>query len=162
MATAKPADDPDAPQVVWPLPELIARLRRALRSSVRSEIPWERLPMAQVELLQRLADEPGIRVGDLASRHHLATNTVSNLVQQMVQAGLVDRTADPVDRRAVTVAPTPEGLRMLRGWATANSRRIDAAMDGLSQRDRRAIAAALPALTHLVLRLEDDESTDRP
>jgi DNA-binding MarR family transcriptional regulator len=143
---------PSAP--VWSLPDLVTRLRRALRSSVRSEIPWERLPMAQVELLQRLAEEPGMRVSELAARHRLATNTVSNLVQQMVQAGLVERDVDPRDRRAVTLVATAEGLRLLQGWTDVNVRRIDAAMDELTQRDRRAIAAALPALTRLVLRLE--------
>lgn len=148
MVTAK--QDGDA----WPLAELVARLRRALRSSVRSEIPWERLPMAQVELLQRLAEEPGIRVSALATRHRLAANTVSNLVQQMVQAGLVERQVDLTDRRAVTVAPTPSGLRHLRGWMQANSRRLDAALSELAAKDRRAITAALPALTRLVEHLE--------
>jgi len=70
----------------WALAEIVTRLRRVLRASVRSEFPWERLPMAQVEILQRLAEEPGLRITDLASRHRLATNTVSNLVQQMVLA----------------------------------------------------------------------------
>src|SRR5689334_4324217 len=69
---------------VWPLAEVVTRLRRALRASVRSEFAWERLPMAQIELMQRLADEPQLRVKDLAERHRLATNTVSQLVQQLV------------------------------------------------------------------------------
>lgn len=40
------------------LTDVITRLRRALRSSIRSEFPWEALPMAQVELLQTLAPAP--------------------------------------------------------------------------------------------------------
>lgn len=138
----------------WVLAGLVARLRRALRSSVRSEIAWERLPMAQVELLQRLADEPGLRVGELASRQRLATNTVSALVQQMVLAGLLERSADPRDRRALTVVPTEEGLAALRSWLEANGRRIESALVGLDQHDRRSITAALPALARLVDRLE--------
>ena len=137
-----------------PLAEVVTRLRRALRSGVRSDIPWERLPMAQVELLQRLAEEPGIRVGDLAARHRLATNTVSTLVQQMVRGGLVRRDVDPSDRRAATVTPTRAGLRLLEAWRGANRRRIDSATAALSARDQRAIEAALPALTRLVLHLE--------
>lgn len=116
--------------------------------------------MAQVELLQRLADEPGMRVSELAARHRLAANTISNIVQQMVQAGLVERAVDESDRRAVTVTPTAAGLRLLRDWADANSRRIGAAMAELGQRDQRAITAALPALTRLVLRLEDHADRD--
>ena len=32
------------------------------------------LPVAQVESLQRLHHEPGLRVNDLAARHRLASN----------------------------------------------------------------------------------------
>ena len=45
--------------------------------------------MAQVEILQRLKEEPGLRLNDLARRHRLANNTVSTFVQQLVMAGLV-------------------------------------------------------------------------
>jgi len=138
----------------------VTRLRRVLRSSVRSEFPWERLPMAQVEVLQRLAEEPGLRVSELAARHRLATNTVSNLIQQMVLAGLVERREDPRDRRAVTVDLTADGAEQLRGWLAANDRRLDAALHDLPAQDRRAILAALPSFSRLVDRLErSDEQT---
>lgn len=143
----------------WPLAEVVARLRRALRFSVRTDIAWERLPMAQVELLQRLAEEPGLRVKDLAERHRLATNTVSNLVQHMVQAGLVERRTDPADRRAVVLMLTSRGRQNLRAWLVENSRRLQAALDELSDDDRRAILGVVPALSRLVERLEE---ADRP
>ena len=116
--------------------------------------------MAQVEILQRLVEEPGLRVTELAARHRLATNTVSNLIQQMVLAGLVQRCDDPVDRRAVTISATPAGADQLDGWLAANNRRLDAALRDLPAPDRRAILAALPALSRLVDRLEhaDDHS----
>lgn len=142
----------------WPLAEVVTRLRRSLRSSVRSEIPWERLPMAQVELLQRLAESSGLRISELAARHRLATNTVSNLVQQMVEAGLVERGVDPGDRRAATVVITRLGVKHLRGWLEANSRRLGAALGGLSAQDQATIRAALPALTRLARQLESADS----
>src|SRR6478736_6814642 len=89
MDRTAPAAHSDA----WRLADVIARLRRTLRASIRSDYPWEKLPMAQVEILQRLEDEPGLRVNDIADRHRLAKNTVSQLVQQLVSAGLADRRA---------------------------------------------------------------------
>jgi len=74
----------------WVLTDIVTRLRRVLRASIRSDYPWEKLPMAQIEILQRLHAEPGLRVNDLAERHRLANNTVSVLVQQLVVAGLVN------------------------------------------------------------------------
>lgn len=137
---------------------LVTRLRRALRSGVRSEIPWERLPMAQVELLQRLQEEPGLRVGELAARQHLATNTVSNLVQHMVENRLVERRPDPRDRRALVVEPTPGGLRILRDWQQINARRIGSALDSLTAGERDALTRALPALSRFVEALETQGS----
>jgi DNA-binding MarR family transcriptional regulator len=142
---------------VWALADVVNRLRRILRSSIRSEFPWERLPMAQVEILQRLAEEPGLRVTDLAARQKLAVNTVSNVIQQMVLAGLVDRRVDGQDRRAVTVHLTDSGEQQLSSWLSANGRRLDTAFTGLPERDRRAILAALPSLSRLVERLELSE-----
>lgn len=136
------------------LSEIVARLRRALRTAVRSDIPWESLPMAQVEILQRLADEPDLRVRDLAERHRLAPNTISTLIQHMVTAGLVTRETDPEDRRAVTVALTPDGASALDRWSAANARRLDLALQMLPERDRRRIAGAIPAFARLVTELE--------
>ncbi|HEU5268549.1 MAG TPA: MarR family transcriptional regulator [Jatrophihabitans sp.] len=143
----------------WPLAEVVTRLRRALRTGVRAEFAWERLPMAQIELMQRLAEQPGLRVKDLADRHRLATNTVSQLVQQLVVAGLVDRQPDARDRRAVVLALTADGRQLLQLWLTANQRRLQSALGELSAADRSAILTALPALNRLVERLEVAEGT---
>lgn len=164
MTTCSPQRDPEAAaaEQAWTLAEIVTRLRRVLRSSVRSEFPWERLPMAQVEILQRLAEEPGLRVSELAARHRLAANTVSNLIQHLVLGGLVERREDPRDRRAVTVELTPAGAEQLRGWLAANNRRLEAALRDLSAAERREILAALPSFTRLVERLEHSDTQSLP
>lgn len=157
-----PTGAPATPSEVWALADVVNRLRRILRSSIRSDFPWERLPMAQVEVLQRLADEPGLRITELAARQRLAANTVSNVIQQLVSAGLVDRRADANDRRAVTLHLTSAGQSLLTGWFAANGRRLDVAFDGLSEADRASILETLPALSRLVERLEElDEATEQ-
>lgn len=142
------------------LTDVVTRIRRALRASIRSEFPWETLPMAQVEILQRLSEEPGLRVSDIARRHRLAANTVSNLIQTMVTAGLVTRTADAEDRRAVVLNLTDAGSARLDAWERAHARRIDAALRSLPRADRSAIAAAIGSLTRLATQLEETEPVD--
>jgi DNA-binding MarR family transcriptional regulator len=141
----------------WSLTGAITRLRRVLRSSVRQEFPWESLPMAQVEVLQRLADEPGLGVSGLAARQRLATNTVSNLVQQMVTSGLVERLARPGDRRSVSLSLTPQGTEVLSAWQAANDRRLGHALKRLPSTYQKAIEDAVPALAALAALLESDE-----
>lgn len=142
---------------VWTLTGVITRLRRVLRSSVRQEFPWESLPMAQVEVLQRLADEPGMGVSELADRQRLATNTVSGLVHQMVSSGLVKRRPRPGDRRAVSLSLTVTGKDILAAWQAANDKRLRQALERLPESYQDAIESAVPALAALASLLETNE-----
>ncbi|MGW6918105.1 MarR family winged helix-turn-helix transcriptional regulator [Kitasatospora sp. NPDC054939] len=148
-----PAPDADAAESARKLTDTVTRLRRALRSSIRTDYPWESLPMAQVELLQTLAAEP-LRVGELAARQRLAPNTVSGLVGKLLDAGFVDRQADPGDRRTARIALTAAGHRQLADWQQAHERRIADALGSLSPADREAVAAALPGLERLARALD--------
>ncbi len=109
--------------------------------------------MAQVELLQTLAENSPTRVGDLAERLHLAPSTVSGLISQMLTSGLIQRDTDPRDRRAAVVVVTGEGKEQLAAWEAANERRVADALSRLSKDERAAIGAALPALRALVTHL---------
>lgn len=111
--------------------------------------------MAQVELLMALADRDSARVGRLAELLQLRPNTVSGLVQQLVDAGLANRQTDPDDRRVALVALTTEGRRELHEWEDAHERRIGAALDRLPPEGRAAVVAALPALDHLAEHLTE-------
>jgi DNA-binding MarR family transcriptional regulator len=155
-----PAGPALAPVDTWALTDLVTRLRRVLRSGVRDS-DTEPLPVAQVEIMQRLRDEPGLRNNDLARRHRLASNTISVLVQQLVVAGYVVRGADASDRRAVRLELSPDGRQALERWQQAHERQLSAALQRLTDEDRVAVTAALPALSRLTSELEQS-APDRP
>lgn len=135
------------------LTDVVTRLRRALRTSIRTDYPWESLPMAQVELLMALADHAPAKIGRLATLQRLAPNTVSGLVQQLVEAGLASRETDPSDRRVARVTLTEAGHRQLDEWRVAHELRIGSALDRLPPGDRDAIMRAMPGLEQLVHQL---------
>ncbi|MGN6130680.1 MAG: MarR family winged helix-turn-helix transcriptional regulator [Nocardioidaceae bacterium] len=137
------------------LTDVVTRLRRALRASIRTEYSWERLPMAQVEMLQLLDDQTPMRVGDIATRQRLAASTVSGLIGQLMNAGLVERTVDPRDRRAAAVTLTDAGREQLEAWQHAHETRIERALEALPVEDRGRVQAALPALDRLADALDD-------
>ncbi|WP_323189337.1 MarR family winged helix-turn-helix transcriptional regulator [Kitasatospora sp. NBC_00240] len=143
------------------LTDVVTRLRRALRSSIRTDYPWESLPMAQIELLQTLAAAP-LRVGELAARQRLAPNTVSGLVSKLLDAGFVDRQPDPGDRRTARIALTDDGHRQLADWQHAHERRIAGALGSLTPADRDAVMAALPGLESLARALASPLPDERP
>jgi DNA-binding MarR family transcriptional regulator len=142
------------------LTDVVTRLRRALRTSIRTDYPWESLPMAQVELLMALADNAPAKIGQLAALQRLAPNTVSGLVQQLVEAGLASRETDPTDRRVARVTLTEAGHRQLDEWRAAHERRIGSALDRLPPGDRDAIMLALPGLDQLVRQLTKPAEPD--
>lgn len=141
------------------LTEVVTRLRRALRASIRTEIAWEALPMAQVELMQSLADQSPARISTLADRLHLANSTVSGLVGQLIAGGLIERGTDPEDRRAAVVELSPAGRATLQRWEAAHERRIVSALAQLGVEQRRAIDLALPALGELAWLLAEGSAT---
>jgi hypothetical protein len=130
------------------LTEVVGRLRRTLRRSIRTDYPWEQLPMARVELMHALSELGGsARVGEL--------------VQRLIDDGLAERMVDPLDRRASVIALMPAGAEELERWTDANDTRIRAAMGSLPSTDQTAIRQALPALQSLVDALEQHDGSDR-
>ena len=73
---------------------------RALRAAMQTE---------QTEQ----TEEPGpVRLSALAQRLRIAPRSATEVVDALEERGLVERTADPADRRAVGVVPTAEGHRL--------------------------------------------------
>ena len=144
------------------LAAVVMRLRRALRRGVRPTVPHEALPVAQVEVLQYLAETPGLRASDLTERMLLAPTTVSTLVGQLLDRALVERQPDPSDRRVWHLHLTDSGLAELTLWQQSTTGLLRPALKALPAADRQAIRAALPALERLVAKLDvADGSEDR-
>jgi DNA-binding MarR family transcriptional regulator len=58
-------------------------------------------------LLIPLFGEDGLRQGELARRAGLSKQTLTTMARAMERDGLIERRADPVDRRATTIHLTP-------------------------------------------------------
>jgi DNA-binding MarR family transcriptional regulator len=146
-------------------PEAVAELARALpvlgsvgrvvRRAVRRRFPLRPLTDPQVAVLRTVEGSPGIASGAVAERLQLAPSTVSTLVRELVDAGLVVREADERDRRASTLRLTADAVEGLRLWGSVRERVLADALERLSPADRDALRAALPAVRRLVEHLDD-------
>jgi len=125
-------------------------IRRVVRRRVRADVPGFPLPGAQVEVLRVVADHPGVGVAAAARELHLATNSVSTLVNQLVEAGLLHREPDPLDRRATRLELTPAATDRMAAWRRARTGLVADALTGLSEEDNAVIEQALPALEKLM------------
>jgi DNA-binding MarR family transcriptional regulator len=131
------------------LAEGIARLRRALRRGARVADPDNPLAVAQLELLSALAENPGARPGQLARLLHMRPNTVTTIVNALADREMVSRAAANADRRAVELAVTPAGEQAVHAWQATNAAVLHLALSTLPAPQRRALAAAVPALAAL-------------
>ena len=141
---------------------VVVGMRRVLRRRLRARFGQPPLRGAQAELLQQVDAEPGIGVAAAARALYLAGNSVSTLVNQLVDDGLLRREPDPADRRAVRLFLTPAAVERLALRRAARRELLDDALARLDAGDRAAITAALPALEHLLATLEDRSDPEAP
>jgi len=140
------------------LADLLAGIHRLVRRRLRARLPGPRLRGAQAELLRIVAARPGIGVGGAADELHLAGNSVSTLVNQLVTAGFLLRTPDPEDRRAVRLTVTETAQQRLAEWERRRAELFEAQLALLEEADRAALRAALPALRRLTENLHKENA----
>ncbi|MEV4535317.1 MarR family winged helix-turn-helix transcriptional regulator [Asanoa sp. NPDC049518] len=149
-------DSRQSVEVVGELMSITAGLRRLSRRRTADAVAVSPLPEAQRELLFVVANQPGIGIAAAASALDLAGNSVSTLVNQLVEAGLLHREPDPADRRAARLTLTDKARERIAAWRAARAALIGQALDRAAPEDQAAIAAALPALRRLLDQVRAD------
>ncbi|MCP2166207.1 MarR family winged helix-turn-helix transcriptional regulator [Goodfellowiella coeruleoviolacea] len=97
-------------------------------------------------LLACLVQEGPQRTTALAELVHSDPSTVSRQVSGLVQHGLVERQADPVDGRACRLAATPQGLRVFDENRRARNKQLAQLMAWWPEADRTQLVALLDRL----------------
>ncbi|PZS40957.1 MAG: MarR family transcriptional regulator [Pseudonocardiales bacterium] len=129
-------------------------LRRLVRRRLRSAVAGAPLRGAHVELLQVIEAQPGIGIAPAGRALHLAANSVSTLVNQLVELGMLVRQTAPDDRRAAQLWLTELATHRLAAWRQARVELITGGVARLPVADRQALTEALPALRALVVALD--------
>lgn len=112
---------------------------------------------AQVWALSVVAAQPGIGVNELARAMHVHQSTASNLLRSLVAAGLVVSERAGEDRRAVHLAPTAQGRKVL-GKAPAPLTGV--LPEALSRLDRTTLLRLDRDLGSLISQLHADPRGD--
>jgi len=122
------------------------RVNAAVLDAVR-EAGYVRLGPSHIAFLDQMG--AGCRMGELATRLSVTQAAVSQLADQLEGLGLVHRSRDPLDGRAVIVEATPA---VERGWAVAREAvaRVEARWrTELGEQGFRAMAVAIERLVEL-------------
>lgn len=108
------------------------------------------LSFPQMSVLMWIYRGGGCRVSDLGAQMGVTNAAASQLVERLVQAGLVRRASDPTDRRVRRLELTPEGLALVERAIAAREAWIERALERLSPAQRRQVAEALDVLTQAI------------
>jgi DNA-binding MarR family transcriptional regulator len=133
----------------------IGAVRRVARRAVRTASYAEPLPPARSELLRLAARRPGIGVAEAAAELRLAPNSVSTMVSKLTEDGLLSRDRGAADGRSVRLTVTEAGAARIEQWRDIRTDLAGRALDRLAPADRRALAAAIPALARLAEQMEE-------
>ncbi|MFM1989818.1 MAG: hypothetical protein RJA99_2775 [Pseudomonadota bacterium] len=122
---------------------LVADVARLMRRAFQQRLEGRDLTYAQARALVWLARQQGLRQVDLAEQLEIQPITLARLVDQLAEAGLVERRPDPADRRAyrlyLTRAAAP---RIAEIRAIGEAIREDA-LAGLSRAEATQVLGAL-------------------
>jgi DNA-binding MarR family transcriptional regulator len=161
-AVATHASDADAPFALLAdeLLTAMASIRRSARTAAGRPVELAALTAAQIDLVRLVRRRPGVSVGEAADTLRLAANTVSTLVRQLTEAGLLIRTPDPSDRRIARLELTGEMQHKVGAFRDRRVALLADAMAGLPPRDRRRVESAVEVLGRLAERLPDRVAID--
>jgi len=124
---------------------VVARLNRL--ANQRIQMP---LPAAQARLLATVEVHGEARIGDLAAVDHCSQPTMTTQVRRLEEAGLVTRTSDPGDARAVRIRITAEGRRTLNAVRADRAAAIEPQLGLLESSERQVLADAVQVLRRLL------------
>ncbi len=124
---------------------VVARLNRL--ATQRIQMP---LPAAQARLLATIEVHGEARIGDLAAVDHCSQPTMTTQVRRLEEAGLVTRTVDPGDARAVRIRITADGRRTLNAVRADRAAAIQPQLALLDSGDRQVLVQAVSVLRRLL------------
>ena len=119
---------------------------RLFRRSFNARTRDSGITALQWRLITYLKRHEGVRQGPLAELIEVEPITLSRMVDRLVEAALVERRADPADRRAWQLYLTPRAGALLSGMRPIADALTAEAMEGLS-------ATEVDQLTDLVERV---------
>ncbi len=129
--------------------ELTVVMERFTRMNIRLPAV-QRLSFTTLSVLHTLATRGPKRLGELTADEQVTQSAITQMVTKLEREGLVERLPDPSDGRAVIVRITPDGAAIVEGRRAERIKHLERLAAQLPRAERAAIAAALPALLHLV------------
>ena len=135
-----------------PLPDLASRLRldiSRMARRLRQEAGAELSP-SQTAALVTIERHGPLTPSELADRERVQRPTVTRVLVRLEEAGLVDRAADPQDRRSSLVSISEDGRALLQAMRDRKDAFLARRIDALEPADRETLDRAAAILERML------------
>ena len=112
------------------------------------------LSMPQISILMQLHHKGPCGMSEVSQRFDISAAAASQLVEKLVQAGYLERTEDPVDRRAKLLNLSAKGEQLIQQGTEERYRWMDDITSKLSAEEQAKVVDALDILTKAAQSLE--------
>ena len=127
--------------------EALFRAQAVLAHRFRDDDVWHEVSPTEYDVLYTLTrheegdgdgdgDGDGLTMARINREVLLTQGGISRLVSRLVERGLLERRADPADRRAARIVLTPEGRAVQRTVGRRHARAVSTAMTGALSREQ--------------------------
>lgn len=123
----------------------ISRMARRLRQEAGAE-----LSPSQTAALVTIERHGPLTPSELAERERVQRPTVTRVLARLEEAGLVDRAADPADRRSSLVSISPDGRSLLASARARKDAYLARRIDALEPADREALERAAAIIERML------------
>jgi MarR family transcriptional regulator, lower aerobic nicotinate degradation pathway regulator len=121
----------------------VRNIVRALRINTRAIELKMGISLAQLFVLQQLAERPASSLNELAERTATHQSSVSVVVRRLVERGYVSRTSSNSDKRRIEIDVTPIGRGLLAEAPTTIQMQLMNALRRMNADDQLTLAGLL-------------------
>lgn len=126
------------------LADLLVTAHRLTR--IAAQATGSTTPSAVWHTLSILTTDGPSRIGELATRGRVTQPSMTKVVQQLVEDGLVYRGTDAKDSRAWLIAVTPAGIDALDSWRSELAARLEPMFSDLTSAEIATLTSAIDIL----------------
>jgi DNA-binding MarR family transcriptional regulator len=116
-------------------------MQRSMRG-IMGSMKQDGLSMAQIYTLMYLYHEGEVHISDIGTLMDVGKAAASQLVERLVQQGLVERVEDARDRRAKKIRLQPKSLRLIEKGLAVQRREMGELMSQLSPEQMATVQKA--------------------
>jgi len=129
-------------------------VQRSMRDSARY-VKASGFSMPQFFLLMHLYRHDQCGISDLSAHMEITNAATSQLVDKLVQAGLLEREEDPNDRRVRQVALSPRGKQLIEQGIEERYRWVEGLETILTEAEKESVGEALTLMVRAAEKLNE-------